>query len=235
MKTCIECNENKYLDGFTRYSRSKDGRTALCKQCRAVRRKIQRLNDINGALKKEREYRCNNKEIVKRAKDKWLRKNKNYHSEYVEKNLERVRNKQKEWRKDNEKRLRKKASQYRENNRERISKKSLDKYHKNKHKVQFRLATNLRARLRSAIKNNSKVGSAVKDLGCSIEELKVYLESKFQSGMSWKNYGKWHIDHIIPLASFDLSDREQFLEACHYTNLQPLWAKDNLVKGDRIK
>jgi hypothetical protein len=70
-------------------------------------------------------------------------------------------------------------------------------------------------------------------LGCSIPELKTYLESKFQEGMSWENWGiyGWHIDHIIPLDAFNLTNREEFLKACHYTNLQPLWAEENLKKG----
>jgi hypothetical protein len=63
--------------------------------------------------------------------------------------------------------------------------------------------------------------------------LRARLEVKFQQGMSWDNYGQWHIDHIKPLAKFDLTDRTQFLAACHYTNLQPLWAEDNLSKGAR--
>lgn len=80
-----------------------------------------------------------------------------------------------------------------------------------------------------------KSGSAIRDLGCSMEELKVYLESKFQPGMSWDNYSftGWHIDHIIPLSSFDLTDPEQFKQACHYTNLQPLWAEDNFKKSNK--
>lgn len=87
-----------------------------------------------------------------------------------------------------------------------------------------------------AIKGNSKNGSAVRDLGCSIEELKTYLESKWQPGMNWDNWSKdgWHIDHIRPLASFDLSDPEQLRQACHYTNLQPLWAEDNFKKSDSV-
>ena len=77
-------------------------------------------------------------------------------------------------------------------------------------------------------------GSAVRDLGCTIEELKLYLAAKFQPGMSWENwsFAGWHIDHIRPLASFDLTDSAQFKLAVHYTNLQPLWAKDNFSKGD---
>jgi hypothetical protein len=99
--------------------------------------------------------------------------------------------------------------------------------------INFRLACNLRSRLGQALKNNSKKGSAVKDLGCSISDLKLYLESKFQPGMDWSNWNKtgWHIDHIKPLVSFNLEDPIEFQQAVHYTNLQPLWAKDNLIKG----
>ena len=95
-----------------------------------------------------------------------------------------------------------------------------------------RIRSALRRRLRNAIKGNYKAGSAVRDLGCSMEFFKEYFESKFQQGMNWSNHGEWHIDHIIPLSLFDLSDRNQFLKACHYTNLQPLWALDNIRKSD---
>ena len=86
-----------------------------------------------------------------------------------------------------------------------------------------------------ALQKSYKKGSAVKDLGCSINFLKQYLESLFQPGMSWDNYGRngWHIDHKKPLSKFNLSDREDLLRACHYTNLQPLWATDNIKKGNR--
>jgi AraC-like DNA-binding protein len=86
-----------------------------------------------------------------------------------------------------------------------------------------------------AIKDNWKSGSTIRDLGCSIVELKRHLEDQFDDNMSWDNYGLdgWHIDHIVPLASFNLTDEDQFKKACHYTNLQPLWAKDNLSKGSK--
>lgn len=106
---------------------------------------------------------------------------------------------------------------------------------KKKEDLGYRLRKQLRSRLGQAIRYNQKSGSAVKDLGCSIDELKQHLESLFQPGMSWENwsYNGWHIDHIIPLASFNLRDREQLLKACHYTNLQPLWGIDNLKKRDK--
>ena len=103
--------------------------------------------------------------------------------------------------------------------------------------IQYKLSCRLRSRLYCALQGNFKNGSAVKDLGCSIDELKMYLESKFQPGMNWDNWSfeGWHIDHIKPMAFFDLTDRKQLLLACHYTNLQPLWAIDNLSKGDRTE
>jgi hypothetical protein len=91
----------------------------------------------------------------------------------------------------------------------------------------------LRSRLWQALNKNHKSGSAVRDLGCSIEDLKKHLESKFQEGMAWENYGSWHIDHIIPLAAFDLTSSENIKIVCNFNNLQPLWAKDNLSKGDK--
>ena len=110
--------------------------------------------------------------------------------------------------------------------------------HKRDTDIQFRLGLRLRIRLHTALTRNikyqgkyKKVGSAVRDLGCSIDFLKGHIENKFQSDMSWSNYGSWQIDHIKPLSSFDLTNREQLLEACHYLNLQPLWKEDNLSKG----
>ena len=91
----------------------------------------------------------------------------------------------------------------------------------------------LRIRLNKALRNNQKYGNTIKLIGCSIEQLKQHLESKFKLDMSWNNYGiyGWHIDHIKPCASFDLSKPSEQRKCFHYTNLQPLWAIDNLKKG----
>jgi hypothetical protein len=108
-------------------------------------------------------------------------------------------------------------------------------YSRLKNDVGFKLRKILRKRLTEAVKNNHKSGSAVRDLGCLIPELKIHLEFKFTEGMTWGNYGKWHIDHIRPLSSFNLTNPNELKTACHYTNLQPLWAKDNLTKSNKYE
>lgn len=99
--------------------------------------------------------------------------------------------------------------------------------------INYRLKKNLRSRLYQALKSSYKTGSAVSDLGCSIEELKKHLETQFTDDMSWDNWttNGWHIDHKKALANFDLTNKDELLKACHYTNLKPMWAKENLSKG----
>jgi hypothetical protein len=94
--------------------------------------------------------------------------------------------------------------------------------------INFKLKRRIRSRLFSAIRHEYKTGSAVADLGCSIEDFKMYIQQQFESGMNWDNYGRWEIDHIIPLVTVDLTDRKSFLKVVHYSNMRPLWKKDNL-------
>jgi hypothetical protein len=100
---------------------------------------------------------------------------------------------------------------------------------------QQQLLNSLRSRLSNATKGVVKSNSTMNLTGCTIEELRCHLEARFTEGMSWDNYGRtgWHIDHIRPCASFDLSDSDQQRQCFHYTNLQPLWAADNIRKGAR--
>ena len=84
-----------------------------------------------------------------------------------------------------------------------------------------------------AIKGTIKQESAKDLLGCSIDDLKIYLAKKFQDGMSWDNYGKWHIDHIKPCAAYNMLNEVDRKECFHYSNLQPLWAEDNYRKSDK--
>lgn len=155
---------------------------------------------------------------------------------FYEENRQRLLTKKKEnYNIDKEKFLQRNA-QYYEQHKIQINKNRL-KYQQDRldNDLNFRLRKGLRSRLCAAVSKEYKSGSAINDLGCSIEQLKVYLQKQFKLGMNWENYGRngWHIDHIIPLSSFDLTIREQFLKACHYSNLQPLWWEENLSKGNK--
>lgn len=106
----------------------------------------------------------------------------------------------------------------------------------------FKATIAMRRRFYMAIRNqvydgwDIRSGQAVRLLGCTMAEFIAYIESQWGDGMTWENWTRdgWHIDHIIPLSAFDLSDEEQVKAACHYTNLRPLWAKDNLRKGAKV-
>lgn len=100
---------------------------------------------------------------------------------------------------------------------------------------QFRIAQLLRSRLRRALIGKKKTGSAVELLGCSIDDAVTHIERQFHKGMTWANRGtKWHLDHIRPLAGFDLTDPDQLSQACHFTNLMPLPASENISKKDQM-
>lgn len=103
--------------------------------------------------------------------------------------------------------------------------------------ITFKLKTRLRTRVREVLKSKNihKSESMNKYIGCTVEYLKQHLESQFQPGMTWDNWGVngWHIDHIIPASL--ASTAEELYKLCHYTNLQPLWAHDNRLKSDKIQ
>jgi hypothetical protein len=102
--------------------------------------------------------------------------------------------------------------------------------------LHFRLRGNLASRIWWALKRGAVKSVRTLDLiGCSIPFLRGYLEARFSPGMTFANYGLWHIDHIRPCASFDLSDPAQQRLCFHYTNLQPLWAEENLRKGSNTQ
>ena len=102
------------------------------------------------------------------------------------------------------------------------------------HRIVLRLRSRIGYALRKKTGKIKKADHTLELLGCTVEELKLYLEKRFVDGMSWDNYGKWHVDHIRPCASFDLRDEEEQKKCFHYSNLQPLWAEDNLRKSKQI-
>lgn len=101
----------------------------------------------------------------------------------------------------------------------------------------FRIKGNLSSRLSDLIQNRGLGQRTVELLGCNKDTFLNHLESQFTEGMTWENYGLkgWHVDHIIPISSYDLTNESEVKKACHYTNLQPLWWQDNLEKGNKIR
>lgn len=207
MKKCSKCKLEKDFIEFRKDKSQKDGHTNRCKSC-FKEYENQTSNKIN---QRKKNYYLDNKSKISQQR-KIYRIN----------NLDKLNNYRKVYYIKNKTQLNKKTAKYKRLRRQ--------------NNTQFKLSVNLRTRLLHALKGNFKSGSAVRDLGCSIDKFKLWLEMHFQDGMSWDNYGPkgWHIDHKIPISSFNLTNREELLKACHFSNLQPMWAKDNLIKGNRI-
>jgi len=180
-------------------------------------------------------YYIKNKEKVKeQSKIYWsTRKEKRsiYHKQYHLKNKEKRSNSGKIYYVENREHIKKR---YR-NNRVHIN--EVRKLRRNNN-INVKIGCNLRTRLWCALMGNAKLGSAVRDLGCSISDFRKYIESRFKQGMTWENYGKngWNLDHIIPISFFDLTNKEELLKAVHYTNIQPLWETTAIARknGDMI-
>jgi len=163
---------------------------------------------------KEKSISSNSKEY--RIKN--IKRKKEYDRQRYLKNIEKIREQHKKYNLNNKE----KRNEY------------MREYVKNRKKtdIGFRIQCNLRRRLNLALKGKDKANSTMKLLGCSISYFKIYIESLFKPWMTWENYGdKWSVDHIIPCAAFDLTIPEQQQKCFHYSNLQPLDARENSKKG----
>jgi hypothetical protein len=211
MKTCSKCRVEKDLHEFHNCSKSKDLHKSRCKSCI----KIEKREYIKNNKDKILQYKLLNKDKIAQWYKEYQLKNKEKISEYLK--IYRI--------------------SYDLKNKDKILQQKLKQIKiRYQQDPLFRLKTILRRRFYTAIKYNKKDESIINLLGCTIEELKNYLEAQFKPGMNWQNHGikGWHIDHIKPCSSFDLSKPEEQRKCFHYTNLQPLWAEENLRKSDTI-
>lgn len=265
-KLCPTCLIDKNITDFHKNKSTFDRLCYECKNCFKVRHKKWRDINIDKVRASGKKWKNNNKEYSKIYVESRRDEITLYKAEYYNKNKKDISIKNKTYREENKELIKLKQKEYRLKYRDKKLKRDRDYYNNNKEEIKrkcqtpefktrkrewdkiyykkrykedigFRLAHSLRTRLRHAIRNKSKLGSAVSDLGCSVEKLKQHLESLFQEGMTWDNYGRnmnnWEIDHIIPLSSYNLENREEFLEACNFTNLQPLWVSQNRSKNNR--
>lgn len=206
-KKCSKCKEikPKNEEYFNHLSSSKDGFKHQCKVCR------------------KKEYQ-DNAEYIKEKTRKYYKENKNM----VDKRNIQYKIDNPEWYKRTNK-------EYYQANKERMkenSKRSL--YRRMEEDKGFLILQRLRKRMYEAMKGRVKSKRTIELIGCSVEELHDHIEKQFVDGMSWENYGEWHVDHIMPCALFDFNKVEHQQECFNYKNLQPLWAEDNIRKGKKI-
>jgi len=187
-----------------------------------------------------KEYLLKNKEKIAIQKKEWSKRNKEKvklsDKKYYLKNREKRVKYQREYRLIHLRENRKSARKYYFKNKERLSKKNTkNARERRKTSPSFKILGVLRRRMLGALKGKNKSASTMDLLGVkNIEIIWHRFESLFQYGMTRENHGRWHIDHITPCTAFDLTDPEQQKKCFHYTNLQPLWAIDNMKKYNKI-
>lgn len=208
MKRCLECKIEKSFFEFHKDSQKSDGYRSYCKDCRKIQNK-KTFSQRQEYKKKYYKKRKNDPEYIAKKKitDNRFAKSKK-RKEY-----------QLKWYKENKEKFR----LYRQKS-----------YNKRKNDPLFILEIRLRGRLRCALKRRKwkKDNKFIDIIGCDRETLVKHIESQFQPGMSWENRHLFHIDHIIPLSS--AKTKADLYRLSHYTNLQPLWVRDNLLKSDKI-
>lgn len=209
MKTCITCGAEKPVTDFHADKRRKDGRVSSCKPCKNAYRKKYHEENREKLCARAKDWYWSNRDRARKAAREWREKNIDY---------SRAKRKEQYW--SDPESARKASVQY-----------TLDRLQTD---PLFRFKMRCRKRIWAAFNENgySKKTKSFELIGCTPDELVEHIESQFTDGMGWHNYGEWHVDHIIPFAS--ATCEEGVARLCHYTNLQPLWAVDNIRKSARL-
>jgi len=218
LKKCSKCREEKEICLFSKNKSKKDGLDCKCKEC-------------------DKYLRLVNQERIKRYRKQNEKKHREYLKEYRKKNKDLLAKKKKEDYLLNKEKIAEKRKKWYEKNKDIVIKKQVERQ-RNKRQTDpiYKFKKNARSLINHSFKRGtnqfSKKAKTEQILGCTIEEFRSYIESKFTEGMSFKNHGEWHLDHIIPL-SIAITE-EEIIKLNHYSNFQPLWAEDNLKKSNKI-
>ena len=219
-KVCSKCGIEKPFCEFYKRNDNKSGYRKDCKLCFNFKNADYKNKNLDKIKKKSQERFQQNKKTILEKKQNWRKNNPEEYKKQTKKYYESTKEDQS---------IKKKI--WIENNREKYN-----SYWTNRKKEdpEFKLLSGMRSRLSSYLKlhNITKKNKTFDIVGCSPEFLKEHLEKQFISGMTWENRNEWHIDHVIPLSSAKTED--ELYKLCHYTNLQPLWAEDNLKKSNKI-
>jgi len=207
MQICSQCNVEKCEDEYYKDKRRPSGLWCTCKQCVSIRRKEKYRDN-------RKKHQTENKQNYIRNKEKRLE----YCKKYYRENKDKVKASVKRYYSENKELCNKRKNKYRQL--------------RSKSDPMYRMKRNI-SRQFSLFLKGTKTQSTWKYVNYTLEELKLHLESQFRKGMSWDNYGRggWHIDHIKPKCRFDHTDPTQISECWALSNLQPLWERENLIKG----
>jgi len=236
-KICCFCKKEKQTSDFHSDRKTPDHLSYRCKECKSAsnkdlaRKNIKKFSEEGECQKVEKI--CSRCRVVKPVSNFFVSKSTSDHRNHFCRECMKIKGKLSR-EQDPEKKALKYAAKWRENNKEKRNKSNRE-YIKKRIEIDpsYKLMQNLRSRLRQALKHQRayKVSKTATLLGCTYEELKQHLESQFTEGMTWDNHGEWHVDHKKPIAMFDLSKEEDQRVCFHYTNLQPLWAEENIKKS----
>lgn len=208
MKSCSECKAEKPLSEFYKDKAKKDGASSRCKPC---------------SKEYGRRYYEKNSELLRKYSREWYKENR---ERACAKNLA-------NYYKNIDIRKAKRKKQYWENREENIIKSS--QYHLSRIQTDpyYRFKARCRKRVWAAFNERgySKRTKTFQMIGCDQEFLISHIESQFRHGMTWENYGDWHLDHKVPFSAAENESEVELL--CHYLNLQPLWASDNVSKSSK--
>jgi len=221
-KKCAKCGIEKTLNEFQKSKITKIGVRAQCKAC---------ISDQNKA------YRMLHREKLNANKRIWDKANKDhvsaYSATYRQLHKDKYRSYNKKYNKVNEEKLRKAAREYYTTHKKEFNTRAM---RRRKIDPKFKLNRSMSTAIRQSLRNGKGNRPWLGLVSYTLEQLRTHLEKQFTEGMTWKNYGSWHVDHKIPLSVFNFTKPEHtdFQKAWRLKNLQPLWAKDNMKKHAKL-
>lgn len=259
VKTCTKCGETKPVTGFYT-SKSRHGKIGLradCKDCvktasarwasenperkaeLVARYRVEHAGELKEYLT---EWRNNNPDKVRASGMAWYESNKEkaaaYSAEWARKNPAKHKASQAKWYQNNKQKVMEAHEEWRRENPEKMREYANRHARKRSQNPRYRFEAAVKQSVRRGLTPGSKIGRRTFEiLGFTAEELRAHLEKQFLPGMSWENYGEWHIDHKVPLSAFNYEtpDDIDFKPCWALSNLQPLWAPDNLSKKDKLE
>lgn len=228
VKSCSKCLRELPVGEFYKSSTTKCGLSCWCKSCDRIKLRRQ-VADPSFKAKQSVRWKRYYYRHIDRMRDRYR---KFYHSEYGN-NQRKEYDKMRSLMPDVVARHRETSKALRSTRAFKDKRNAMLKARR-QNDIRYKVGEYVRTRCWNGI-HRKKCARTIELLGCSIEFLMQYLEDRFKDGMSWDNYGLrgWHIDHIRPVASFDMTKPEDQRACFHYTNLQPLWWRDNLSKNDK--